>query len=326
MQRTLFLLLKGAVSVLLLYLSLRSVHLGSIAARLTSAKPAWLLGAAALMLVQIGLGAARWREIVNAGATRLAFARALQFNFIGTFFSQVLPSTVGGDAARIWLLARRGGGWAAATYSVLIDRVIGVTMLALIVIACLPWTMDIVHDPIARGLLLLIGFGVLAAAGLFLALGLVPARLAARVALLRHLAAASRMTWVLCRTRRSALVLAGTSLPIHLSTVAMVWCCAQSVAAPVGFEQVLFLLPPVLLIATVPISIAGWGVRESSMVVAFGYAGLAQSDGLTLSILFGLVSFAVGAIGGVVWIASGFKRLSFAAATETPPLADEAHP
>jgi len=173
---------------------------------------------------------------------------------------------------------------------------------------------------------LLIGFGVLAAAGLFLALGLVPARFAARVALLRHLAAASRITWVLCRTRRSALVLAGTSLPIHLSTVAMVWCCAQSVAAPVGFEQVLFLLPPVLLIATVPISIAGWGVRESSMVVAFGYAGLAQSDGLTLSILFGLVSFAVGAIGGVVWIASGFKRLSFAAATETPPLADEAHP
>jgi len=62
------------------------------------------------------------------------------------------------------------------------------------------------------------------------------------------------------------------------------------------------------------------------MVVAFGYAGLAQSDGLTLSILFGLVSFAVGAIGGVVWIASGFKRLSFAAATETPPLADEARP
>ena len=38
-----------------------------------------------------------------------------------------------------------------------------------------------------------------------------------------------------------------------------------------------------------PISIAGWGVRESSMVVAFGYAGLAQSDGLTLSILFGLL-------------------------------------
>lgn len=326
MQRTLFLLLKGAVSVLLLYLSLRSVHLGSIAARLTSAKPAWLLGAAALMLVQIGLGAARWREIVNAGATRLAFARALQFNFIGTFFSQVLPSTVGGDAARIWLLARRGGGWAAATYSVLIDRVVGVTMLALIVITCLPWTMAIIHDPIARGLLLLIGFGAVAAAGLFLALGLLPARIAVRIAPVRHLMAASRIARILCRAPRSALLLAGTSLAIHLTTVAMMWCCAQGVAAPVGFNLVLFLLPPVLLIASVPISIAGWGVRESSMVVAFGYAGLAPSDGLTLSILFGLVSFAVGAIGGVVWMASGLRRLPFTAVGEASQLADEVQP
>ena len=325
MQRALFLLLKGAVSVLLLYLSLRAVHLGSVAARLANVKPAWLVAAAALMLAQISLGAVRWREIVNAGSTRLAFRPALQYNFIGTFFSQVLPSTVGGDAARIWLLARNGGGWAAATYSVLIDRVVGVTMLALIVIACLPWTMEIVHDPIARGLLLLIGFGAVAAAGIFLTLGLTPARLAARVSLVRHLTVASRMAWTLCRSPGSALVLAVTSLAIQLTTVAMVWCCAQGVAAPVGFEQVLFLLPPVLLIATVPVSIAGWGVRESSMVVAFGYAGLAQSDGLTLSILFGLVSFAVGAIGGVVWIASGFKRLPFTTAAETA-LADEVRP
>jgi uncharacterized membrane protein YbhN (UPF0104 family) len=235
----------------------------------------------------------------------------------------VLPSTIGGDAARIWLLARRGGGWAAATYSVLIDRIVGVTMLALIVIACLPWTLALVHDALARAALLLIGFGTMAGAAVFLALGLLPTRLAARVALARHFVAASRMAFTLCRCPGSSLVLAGTSLPIHLLTVATVWCCARSVGAPVGFEQVLFLLPPVLLIATVPISIAGWGVRESSMVVAFGYAGLAQSDGLVLSILFGLVSFAVGTIGGAVWIASGIKRPPFAA-SGTLPLADEA--
>jgi uncharacterized membrane protein YbhN (UPF0104 family) len=85
---------------------------------------------------------------------------------------------------------------------------------------------------------------------------------------------------------------------------------------------VLFLMPPVLLVATVPISIAGWGVRETSMVVAFGYAGLAPSDGLALSILYGLLSFAVGALGGAVWIASGLRRLPFASGAEA--LADEA--
>jgi uncharacterized membrane protein YbhN (UPF0104 family) len=325
MRRVLFLLLKVAVSALLLYLSLRAVRLESVGARLASAKASWLAAAAALGIAQIVLLAMRWREIADAGTARLTVKAALQFTFIGSFFSQVLPSTVGGDAARIFLLARSDGGWAHATYSVLIDRIVGVTLLAAIVIACLPWSMGIIHDPLARGVLLLIGFGAVAGAAVFLAIGFLPARLAARFGIVRHLSSASRMAWTLCRCPRSSLALIATSLPIHFITVAIVWCCAQSVAAPVGFAEVLFVLPPVLLIATVPISIAGWGVRESSMIVAFGYAGLAQSDGLTLSILFGLLSFTVGAIGGVVWIASGLRRLPFAALNE-PALVEEAQP
>ena len=94
MQRVLFLLLKAAVSALLLYVSLRAVPLGSVAVRLESARPAWLVGSAALMLAQVVLGAVRWREIADAGTARLSLAAAVQFTFIGTFFSQVLPSTV----------------------------------------------------------------------------------------------------------------------------------------------------------------------------------------------------------------------------------------
>jgi hypothetical protein len=36
------------------------------------------------------------------------------------------------------------------------------------------------------------------------------------------------------------------------------------------------------------------------MMVAFGYAGLAQTDGTVVSILFGAVSFIVGCVGGLV--------------------------
>ena len=61
----------------------------------------------------------------------------------------MLPSTVGGDGVRIWLFARKSGGWTSATYSVLIDRIAGVFTLALIVIACLPSTFSLIHDPIA---------------------------------------------------------------------------------------------------------------------------------------------------------------------------------
>ena len=71
----------------------------------------------------------------------------------------------------IWLLARGEAGWPIATYSVLIDRVVGVSVLAFLVVACLPWTLSLVHDPIARVALVMIGFGALAAALAFLAVG-----------------------------------------------------------------------------------------------------------------------------------------------------------
>jgi len=322
MRRLFFLLLKASVSALLLYLTLRVVHLESVWARLAGTKASWLAAAAVLGIAQQILVAVRWRWIASAGTARLAYSAAMRFSLIGNFFSQVLPSTVGGDVARIFLLARCGGGWAHATYSVLIDRIVGVTVLAAIVIACLPWSMSIIHDPVARGLLLLIGFGVIAGATVFVGIAFLPPQLATRIGIVRHLASAGRMTLTLCHRATSSLMLIATSLTIHFITVAILWSCAQSVAAPVSFPEVLFLLPPVLLIATVPISIAGWGVRESSMVVAFGYAGLAQSDGLTLSILYGLVSFAVGAIGGAVWIASGVRRLPFAALNK-PALVEE---
>jgi hypothetical protein len=62
-----------------------------------------------------------------------------------------------------------------------------------------------------------------------------------------------------------------------------------------------------MLITMLPISIAGWGVREATMMVAFGYAGLAPADGTVVSLLFGATSFIVGAIGGLVWILSAEK-------------------
>jgi hypothetical protein len=38
------------------------------------------------------------------------------------------------------------------------------------------------------------------------------------------------------------------------------------------------------------------------MIAAFGYAGLAQSDGLIVSLLFGAGYLVLGIVGGLVWI------------------------
>ena len=106
------------------------------------------------------------------------------------------------------------------------------------------------------------------------------------------------------------------SFLVHILAVVVAWCVVQSIAAPVLFGQVFQLIPPVMLITMMPISIAGWGVREATMGLAFGYAGLITSEGINVSLLFGTVSFIVGVFGGLVWIFSAEKAAKGAAPIE----------
>jgi uncharacterized membrane protein YbhN (UPF0104 family) len=306
MRRLLMFLVKAAISALVFYLALRRVDLGSIGQRLDGLDLRWMTLALLILCSQMPLLALRWREVIVTCGAKLSLATATGYNFIGQFFNQVLPSMVGGDAVRIWLLARGGAGWPTAIYSVLIDHVAGLSMLAVLVVACLPWTFNIIHDPIARATLALIGFGALIGAVVFLALGVQHLRVMERWWLTRRLAIASRMAWRLCRSVAGARV-AAFSLAIHLMTAMVAWSAAMAAHAAIDFVHVFFVILPVMLIAAIPISIAGWGVRESAMVLAFSYAGLAENDGLIVSILFGVVNLAVGAIGGVVWVASGYR-------------------
>jgi uncharacterized membrane protein YbhN (UPF0104 family) len=319
MRRLLLFLVKAAISALLLAVSLRGVDLRSVGQRLSGLDLGWIAFALFMLCIQAPLLALRWSEIAAICGAKLPAITALRYTFIGLFFRQVLPSTAGGDAARVWLLARGGAGWPIAIYSVLLDRVFGVVALAVLVIACLPWTLQLIHDPVARAALALIGFGTLGGAVVFLVLGVQHLRIMERWWLTRHFAAASRLAWRLCRSAAGARVTV-LSFAIHFVTVAAAWGTAMAAHVAIDFVYVLFLFPPVLLIATLPVSVAGLGVRESVMVLAFSYAGLAQSDGLIVSILYGAATLAVGAIGGVVWVASGYRWRS-AKAIEADTLA-----
>ena len=127
-----------------------------------------------MTFLQIFIGVLRWREISAECGAPLETRQAMRFNLIGTFFNQTLPSSIGGDAVRLWLVARGGAGWRAATYSIFVDRAIGLIALAIIIVASLPWSYQLISDPDGRSALLLVDFAALAAGAGFLVLGGLP--------------------------------------------------------------------------------------------------------------------------------------------------------
>jgi glycosyltransferase 2 family protein len=307
MRALLTLSIRVVVSVALLYLALRGINYAAIQSRLSQINLAWIALAILVTVFQIFLGALRWREISALCHAPLTDLQAFRYNMIGAFFNQTLPSSIGGDAVRLWLVQRTGAGWRAATYSILTDRAVGLIALSIIIVASLPWSYGMIGDGNGRLALVLVDLAALAAGSGFLLLGHLPWPWLKRWWPTRHVHACSVIANQVIFNRRSGPKIAALSLSIHVLAVVIAWCAVRSIAATADFEQVFLLTPPVMLITMLPISIAGWGVREATMMVAFGYAGLAQMDGTVVSILFGAVTFIVGAAGGLVWILSAEK-------------------
>ena len=318
MRRILLSTTKILISGVLLYFALRKVNLSELVSRINVGSLGWIGMAIAATFLQIFVGVLRWREISAECGAPLAINQAMRFNLIGTFFNQTLPSSIGGDAVRLWLVARGGAGWRAATYSIFVDRAIGLIALAIIIVASLPWSYRLITDPNGRSALLLVDFAALAGGVGFLALGRLPWPWLKRWWGTHHLHACSVIANRVIFSRKRGPKIAVLSLLVHVLAVVIAWCVVQSIAAPVVFSQIFQLVPPVMLITMLPISIAGWGVREATMGLAFGYAGLMTNEGINISLLFGAVSFMVGAFGGLVWIFSAEKAAQDSAPIQVP--------
>ncbi len=325
MRQFLLFAAKVLVSVGLLYLALHGIDFATVGKRLSQISPGWMALAVILTLAQLWLGAIRWREIAVACRAPLSLFQAMRFNLIGAFFNQTLPSTIGGDAMRLWLVGRTGAGWRAATYSVLVDRAIGLIALAIIIIGSLPWSYGLIDN--AKGRLALVIIDVVAISGglVFLLLGRLPFGWLKTWWPVRDITACSVIAGNVIFNAKRGPVVWIVSLLIHVVAVAIAWCAVRAINAPVTFEHTFLLIPPIMLITMLPISMAGWGVREASMMVAFGYAGLPRTDGLVVSLLFGIAFFIVGAIGGLVWVMGAEKKARETETTESEPALSEGH-
>lgn len=301
MRKFLLFSLRVLVSAALLYFAFRSIDFASVQERLSQIKVWWLLLAVTATLVQVVLGALRWHQISALSDAPLSMMQAVRYNLIGAFFNQTLPSTIGGDAMRLWLVQRHAG-WRAATYSVLVDRAIGFVALATIVIASLPWSYELITNQTGRVALLLIDIGAVLAGIGFLLFRYLPWESLKRIWPVRHIHACSVIANKALFSRNSGPKVIITSILIHVMTVVITWLTVQAISANAAFDQLFMLVPPIMLVTMLPVSIAGWGVREATMMVAFGYAGLAAADGTVVSLLFGTTFFIVGGIGGVVWM------------------------
>jgi hypothetical protein len=292
---------KIALTALLLGFLFYSNEMGTgLLDRLSRVTPAQMTIAVLLILGQALLNAIRWQKITALLGHALHFATSLRYVMVGIFFNQTLPSTFGGDAVRWWYACREGIPGLTAFNGLLLDRIIGMLMLALFTLAMLP-VVGGVSGRLVPGWIPPVFF-VLMLAGV--AAMLLVDRLPAGWARFRLLHIAMRLAGdsrrVLLRAWHTPWLIAVSAVAQMLVVIA-VYLLAVSLGVPASFTICLFVVPAALLFAALPVSVGGWGVREGAFVVGFGLFGVSATDALAISLLFGVVSMFAGLPGGLVW-------------------------
>ena len=92
------------------------------------------------------------------------------------------------------------------------------------------------------------------------------------------------------------------SLFIHLINIVVIYILAVDLGIAISFLASFVLFPIVIFFMLVPISIAGWGVREGAMVILLGLVGISSESALALSLLYGIILTIVGLAGGILWL------------------------
>lgn len=308
-------LLKIAISLALIAIVLRAFDVKGVISHFAKVDAATLLLATVIALSIALLHTLRWLAVIKANGTRLGFKTALQVVLIGHFFNQALPSSVGGDAVRIWCAYRAGLNFSAAANTVIIDRALTLFSLLLLTAAGLPWLFEIIIDPAARWALSAVVFSGVAGFGVLLALRRLP-QIIARWRVVRALLSLSALARKVMSRARYALPIILLSVLSFIGFAIIVFYIAHAMQLDITLRDCVLLVPPVILITVVPVSIAGWGVREGAMVVAFGFINVPASAAFAVSILFGLTLAAASLPGSLLWWLSGYSVRTVAADAE----------
>jgi glycosyltransferase 2 family protein len=296
--------LKVGFTVVMLAVALHAVDFPA-AWKYASEQNDWFLAlAAAFLALQIMFGAIRWHIILRALNAVMPLTETCRIFLIGVFFGTCMLASVGGDVARAWLMYRNAISAGTSAISVMLDRVAALAGVAIIILAVTPFFITVVGREYYASALVL---ALLAAAGLVgivivAQLDRIPAAWFEKFPLLDQLVALGSATRkVFLRPAASIPVLAlGVTTQLGGSLAA--YAIARSLALNVTVIDCLILMQPVTLLATLPISIGGWGVREAAVVTFFGLVGVAPSAAVLLSVQLGLLAVVLSLPGGLLFL------------------------
>jgi len=293
-----------AVTIGLLALLALTIDWQTVRERVQDGSWGWLVAGVALLFVALVAGARRWQALLAAAEVESRWAPVFRAYMVGTFTNNFLPTGFGGDAVRAISIAPRGPALARAATTVLVDRITAFACLIALAWLTVPFEAGSVPVELLTALTMVSAGALIAAVlagwayGSARLRGLIPERLRPlAIELHRPLRALLADRGLVARVTAFGFVYQGL-------LVASAWAGARAIELELSYPLVAVSATLVLLLTVLPISIAGFGVREGGYVAVLGAAGVGAATA-TLFSLVTVVLLALASLPGAFFLLAG---------------------
>ena len=304
--------LKIAISFVLLGYLVHQVDVGKLGNVFEHAVLGPFVLAIGFFVLNNVLGSVQWFLLLRAQAIAISFWQAMVSYFVGVFFNNVLLGNIGGDALRVYDIRRLPGTTSGGIAATLIDRFIGLfaacslALFAVLLATELPAVGILsILVPVWLALVILLVMGLSRRIGSRLerwAVAILPQRLGALLGDLRN-------SIVVYRHRAPLLAASlGISIGVQFSRILVYWSAGLAVGLSVGLVYFICFQPLAAIVAAVPISIGGLGVRENSLVRLFGTVDISAEVSTAMSLLGYVAGIIASLLGGGAFILRRVER------------------
>lgn len=296
-------LIKVGVTAFILALVSLKVDLSKLLLDLSKISNSVLVLGTALLLAHLLLVIPRWSLLLRMHEVNTISMRRLgSIGMISFFFNQILPTAVGGDVVRVWYLQKDGVRTSTAFSSVISDRLHGLLALIILLAIGLPSYLKHSSNVALNSSLIVITVGAAAAFIVVITAGTFLPKLAEK---LRWLNSPSKLVTDFRRSVIQGKVFIPVlmlSLVSQLIPATVVWLISKSIGVHIDYLDCITVISATILFSMIPISFAGWGLREVGFITVAGSIGVAQQSSILISIVFGILLTVSALPGLVIWL------------------------
>lgn len=301
------LVVRGGVSVGLLWFVISSIGFEAILSNLSQLNFTYTIIALTLSILGVVLSAWKWKILLEATGKSISTASAITYYYIGQFYNTFLPSIIGGDGARMYYLSSDTGQPIESASSIATERVVGLYSILFIVGGGLIIGKDSLPPvlPTEAILIGILGIFLASIVGVSFPVESLLNLTVFRISLLDVGNVAKEFYLVLhdLKEKKSIILVALViSIIFRFFLILANYCIGLGLGIDVSLVTYFVVIPAIELLLFLPISIQGFGVRETAYLYVFSSVGVAPSVAISFGFIMQIILRVLNnVIGGIVY-------------------------